>query len=175
MDKYIVIADISRCPSYRNVNARLLYLHCACRLDTSTYTYSQSLRNLAWECGMTVDAVRHALKLLERDGLITTQTAPHPTTRYAPQHAPQPTTQIHIVTIKEIQAPSKAPSTTPSTTPNTTLHTTDCTTDDNKNNKKNKKQRLSQRGSAAERKTKVFGSGEMGGSLMEDLVTMMIG
>ena len=170
MDKYIVIADISRCPSYRNVNARLLYLHCACRLDTSTYTYSQSLRNLAWECGMTVDAVRHALKLLERDGLITTQTAPHPTTRYAPQHAPQPITQIHIVTIKEIQAPSKAPSTTPSTTPSTILHTTD----DNKNNKKNKKQRLSQRGSAAERKTKVFRSGEMGGSLLEDLVAVMM-
>lgn len=173
MDKYIVIADISRCPSYRNVNARLLYLHCACRLDTSTYTYSQSLRNLAWECGMTLDAVRHALKLLERDGLITTQTAPHPTTRYAPQHAPQPTTQIHIVTIKEIQAPSKAPSTTPSTTPNTTDYTTDCTTHDNKNNKKNKKQRLSQRGSAAERKTKFFGSEEMGGTLLEDLVVMM--
>lgn len=173
MDKYIVIADISRCPSYRNVNARLLYLHCACRLDTSTYTYSQSLRNLAWECGMTVDAVRHALKLLERDGLITTQTAPHSATKYAPQTAPQPTTQIHIVTIKEIQAPSKAPSTTPNTTPNTTDCTTDCTTDDNKNNKKNKKQRLSQRGFAAERKTKVFRSGEMGGSLLEDLVAMM--
>lgn len=174
MDKYIVIADISRCPSYRNVNARLLYLHCACRLDTSTYTYSQSLRNLAFECGMTVDAVRHALKLLERDGLITTQTAPHPTTRYAPQHAPQPTTQIHIVTIKEIQAPSKAPSTTPSTTPNTTPNTTLHTTDDNKNNKKNKKQRLSLSGTAAERKTKVFRSGEMGGSLLEDLVAMMM-
>lgn len=175
MDKYIVIADISRCPSYRNINARLLYLHCACRIDTSTYTYAQSLRNLALECGMTIDAVRHALKLLERDGLITTQTAPHPATQYAPQTAPQPTTQIHIVTIKELQAPSKAPSTTPNTTPSTTDCTTDCTTVNNKINKNNKKQRLSQRSAAAERKTKVFRSGENGGNLIQELLQVMTG
>ena len=171
MDKYIVISDISRCPCYKNVNARILYLHIACRLDTSTYTYSQSLRNLAWECGMTIDAVRHALKLLERDGLITTQIAPHLPTQYAPQTAPQPTTQIHIVTIKELQAPSKAPSTTPNTTPNTT----DCTTQKNKINKNNKKQRLSQRSAAAERKTKVFRSGENGGNLIQELLQVMTG
>ena len=167
MDKYIVISDISRCPCYNNVNARLLYLHVACRVDTSTYTYAQSLRSLAWEVGMTIDAVRHALKQLQRDGLITTQVAPHQPTQYAPQHAPQPTTQIHIVTIKELGAPNGAPTTTPNTTPNTTH--------DNKNNKKNKKQRLSQRAGAAERKTKVFSSEEMGGTILDDLMGMMLG
>lgn len=175
MDKYIVISDISRCPCYKNVNARLLYLHVACRVDTSTYTYAQSLRSLAWEVGMTIDAVRHALKQLERDGLITTQVAPHSPTQYAPQHAPQPTTQIHIVTIKELGAPNGAPNTTPNITPNTTPNTTDCTTQENLKNKKNKKNRLSQRAGAAERKTKVFASGEMGGTILEELMDMMMG
>lgn len=175
MDKYIVISDISRCPCYKNVNARLLYLHIACRLDTSTYTYAQSLRNLAWEVGMTVDAVRHALKQLERDGLITTQIAPHLPTQYAPQTAPQPTTQIHLVTIKDLSATNSATNTTPNTTPNTTDCTTDCTTVNNINNKNKQKNRLSRRESAQDRKTKVLRSEEMGLTIMEDLMTLMTG
>lgn len=175
MDKYIVISDISRCPCYKNVNARLLYLHIACRLDTSTYTYAQSLRNLAWEVGMTVDAVRHAIKQLERDGLVTTQIAPHLPTQYAPQHAPQPTTQIHLVTIKDLSAFNSAPNTTSNTTPNTIPNTTECTTVNNKNNINNKKNRLSRRKSAEDRKTKVLRSEEMGVTIVEDLMALMIG
>lgn len=175
MDKYIVISDISRCPCYKNVNARLLYLHIACRLDTSTYTYAQSLRNLAWEVGMTVDAVRHAIKHLERDGLVTTQIAPHLPTQYAPQHAPQPTTQIHLVTIKDLSAFNSAPNTTSNTTPNTIPNTTECTTVNNKNNINNKKNRLSRRKSAEDRKTKVLRSEEMGVTIVEDLMALMIG
>lgn len=171
MDKYIVISDISRCPCYKNINARLLYLHIACRLDTSSYTYAQSLRNLAWECGMTIDAVRHALKQLERDGLVTTQVAPHLPTQYAPQNAPQPTTQIHLVTIKDLGAPNGAPNTTPNTTLNTTPNTTECTTHRKKNNKNNQNNQVK----STERKTRVFGLEETSGNVLEDLIGMMIG
>lgn len=128
MDKYIIISDISKCPCYRNVNARLLYLHIACCVDTSTYNYCQSFRQLALETGMSVDAVRHAVKQLERDRLITTHVAPHSPTQYAPQHTPQPTTHLHIVTIKDLGTPNGTPNITPNTTPCTTPCTTAYTT-----------------------------------------------
>lgn len=130
MNKYIVISDISKYPCYKNINARLLYLHIACNVDTSTYNYCQSVRRLAMELDMSVDAVRHAIKQLTRDGLITTQVAPHLATQYAPQSTPQPTTHLHIVTIKDISTPNGTPNTTPYTTPNTTPSTTLSTTVD---------------------------------------------
>lgn len=136
MNKYIVISDISKYPCYKNINARLLYLHIACNVDTSTYNYCQSVRRLAMELDMSVDAVRHAIKQLTRDGLITTQVAPHLATQYAPQSTPQPTTHLHIVTIKDLGTPNGTPNTTPYTTPNTTPNTTDNTTVDNIINKK---------------------------------------
>lgn len=128
MQKYIVISDISKYPCYKNVNARLLYLHVACHIDTSTYDYCQSFRRLAMELDLSVDAVRHALKQLERDGLVTTQVAPHLATQYAPQQTPQPTTHIHIVSNNQLGTPNGTPNTTPNTTPSTTPNTTECTT-----------------------------------------------
>lgn len=134
MEKYIIISDISKCPCYKNVNARLLYLHIACNVDTSNYNYCQSFRQLAIETGLSVDAVRHAVKQLERDGLITTHVAPHFPTQYAPQHTPQPTTHLHIVTIKDLGTPNGTPNTTPCTTPCTTEYTTEYTTHNKKLN-----------------------------------------
>ena len=132
MDKYIIISDISRCPCYSNINARLLYLHIACRIDTGTYDYAQSLRRLALETGLTLDAVRHALKQLVRDGLVTTQVAPHIATQYAPQATPQATTHLHLVTIKDLQPIN----TTANSTANTTANTTECATQKKELNKK---------------------------------------
>lgn len=128
MDKYIIISDISKCPCYSNINARILYLHIACNVDTSTYNYCQSYRRLALETGLSVDAVRHAVKQLERDGLVTTHVAPHQATQYAPQATPQPTTHLHIVTIKDLSNPNGNPNTTPNTTPYATPYATDRTT-----------------------------------------------
>lgn len=128
MDKYVIISDISRCPCYSNINARLLYLHIACRIDTSTYDYAQSLRRLALETGLSLDAVRHALRQLVRDGLVTTQVTPHIATQYAPQATPQATTHIHIVTIKDLQQTNTTSSTTANTTASTTANTTECAT-----------------------------------------------
>lgn len=96
MNKYCTILDISQCNCYKNINARLLYLHLACSVDVSTYTYVTSIRRLAAESGLTVSAIRHALCALERDRLlITTQVATHSTTQVA--------THIHLVRYNELQ------------------------------------------------------------------------
>ena len=158
MDKYIVISDISKYPCYKNVNARLLYLHVACHLDTRTYTYYHSIRTLANDIGMTVAAVRHALGLLVKDGLITIEVTLPTTTHYATHKRAQPTTHIHIVTIKDLQQPNNTPSNTPS---NTQI---------NKKIKKSKKNRLSD----GERKTKILRSEESGGNLIAELLGMMV-
>lgn len=128
MHKYIVISDISKYPCYKNVNCRLIYLHIACNVDTSVYDYCQSYRGLAMELDMSVDAVRHAIKQLVRDGLITTHVAPHTATQYAPQSTPQPLTHLHIVNNRDLGTPNGTPNTTPITTPNTTISDTDSTT-----------------------------------------------
>lgn len=162
MDKYIVISDISKYPCYKNVNARLLYLHVACHLDTRTYTYYHSIRTLATDIGMTVAAVRHALGLLVKDGLITIDVTLPSTTHYATHKRAQPTTHIHLVTIKDIQQPHDTSHDTP--------HDTQSNTQINKKNKKTKKIRLSNQ----ERKTKIFRSEESGGNLIAELLGMMV-
>lgn len=162
MDKYIVISDISKYPCYKNVNARLLYLHVACHLDTRTYTYYHGIRTLASEIGMTFATVRHALGLLVKDGLITMEVAVPTTTHYATHKRTQAVTHIHIVTIKDLQHTSNTPSNTQSNTPSNTQI--------NKKIKKSKKNRLSD----GERKTKIFRSEESGGNLIAELLGMMV-
>lgn len=162
MDKYIVISDISKYPCYKNVNARLLYLHVACHLDTRTYTYYHSIRTLANDIGMSVAAVRHALGLLVKDGLITIDVTTPTTTHYATHKRAQPTTHIHLVTIKDLQQPND--------TQSNTLNNTQSNTQNNKKNKKKQKNRLSD----GERKTKIFRSEESGGNLIAELLGMMI-
>ena len=162
MDKYIVISDISKYPCYNNLNARLLYLHVACHLDTRTYTYYHSIRTLADDVGMTVAAVRHALGLLVKDGLITIDVTTPITTHYATHKRAQPTTHIHLVTIKDLQQPNN--------TLNNTLNNTPSNTQIKKKIKKSKKNRLSD----GERKTKIFRSEESGGNLIAELLGMMV-
>ena len=111
--RYCTILDISSCSSYKNINARLLYLHIACNLDTTSYDYNISLRRLSAAAGMSLSAVRVALAALEKDGLITTT---HLTTHLTTQ----PTTHIHLVRMNEIQLPNDTPNDTPTDTPNDT-------------------------------------------------------
>ena len=121
MNKYCTILDISQCNCYKNINARLLYLHLACSVDVSTYTYATSIRRLSADIGMTVATVRHALSSLEREGLIsTTQVATHSTTQVA--------THIHLVRFNELQCAND--------TSCDTLNDTSCDTHKNNNNQK---------------------------------------
>lgn len=145
MRKYIVISDISKYNSYNNITARLMYLHIACNVDTSTYTYVRSIRQLARDLDVSVASARHALEQLENDGLITTHVATHSPTHYATHATTQLTTHLHLVTIKDIEEPSNSPSNTPCNTPCNTPNDTPNDTRfkiNNLNNKNNQKNRI---------------------------------
>lgn len=67
--RYTSLIDISEIPSvYRNVNARLLYVHMALKAgyhDDDRDVLETSIRILAAQTGLTISAVRHALHVLE--------------------------------------------------------------------------------------------------------------
>lgn len=129
MNKWVIIQDAHYMPCYKNVNARLVYLHAAMCCDVGTYVYTTSLRRMASEVGITLDALRHALKVLQRDGLIDILTAPQPAPQGAPQGTPQPTPQptphLTYIRINKIETTSRTTSTTTSTTASTTSSTTE--------------------------------------------------
>lgn len=128
MERFIILKNIRDYPCYSNVNARLVYLHAACQMDLSTYTCAKSLRQMAKELGIGLEAVRHAVRQLERDGLIAThvatQTTTHPTTYLTTQQ----TTHLTILKANENSAPNSAPNNTPSNTPANTPSNTRCNT-----------------------------------------------
>lgn len=72
--RYTTVIDITELPAiYRSQNARLLYLHMALKCgyhDSDRDIADVSVRRLAADVGVTVSAVRHALRLLERSRLI---------------------------------------------------------------------------------------------------------
>lgn len=72
--RYTTVIDISDMPEvYRNQAARLLYIHmalCAGYHDEDRDQVRQSLRVMAARAGLTLSAVRHALGLLQRAGLV---------------------------------------------------------------------------------------------------------
>lgn len=73
--RYTTVIDISEFrATYKNLNARLLYLHLALKSgyhDDDRDLIATSIRRMASDAGLTVSAVRHALATLERDGLVT--------------------------------------------------------------------------------------------------------
>ena len=136
MEKYITIRDISSYPSYANVNARLVYLHVACNVDVSTYDYSHSIRRLALDLGLSVQVVRTAIKMLERDGLITTHLSTHLVTQGLTHLSTQQLTHLHIVKINELDTTADTTANTTANTPaNTTANTPANTQKNNINNK----------------------------------------
>lgn len=72
--RYTTVIDISEFRStYRNLNARLLYLHLALKSgyhDDDRDLIATSIRRMASDAGLTVSAARHALTTLEKDGLV---------------------------------------------------------------------------------------------------------
>lgn len=75
--RYTTVIDISEQSAvYKNVNCRLVYLHLVLKSgyhDTDRDMIDISLRNLAWQVGITVSATRHALAILQRYQLLTRQ------------------------------------------------------------------------------------------------------
>lgn len=110
--------DMRQYASYTNKNARLVYLHMACTQDIATSTAAVSYRRMAAELGMTLGEVRHAVKMLQNDGLIATRVATQATTQAATHKTAQPTTHVTILINNENGAPNGAPNDTPNDTPN---------------------------------------------------------
>lgn len=138
--RYLTILDISKCPCYSNVNARLLYLHLACNvsyqnnaLETQNCVLT-SYRQLSVSVGLSLSATRHALGLLVRDKLIevndtkcaqnATQNATQITTQSATHRTTQLTTQIRLLTYSDLQGGSDTVNDTVSDTPNDTPNDT---------------------------------------------------
>lgn len=75
--RYTTIIDLTTLPQvYRNTNCRLLYYHMACKAgyhDNDRDLCMQSIRTLAADTGLTVAAVRHALAVLTKHGLLARQ------------------------------------------------------------------------------------------------------
>lgn len=73
--RYTTVIDITEMPEiYRNMTARLIYMHLSLRAgyhDSDRDLVTLSIRRVAAEVGVTVSATRHALHLLERSGLLT--------------------------------------------------------------------------------------------------------
>lgn len=114
-------------PCYRNVNARILYLHLALKADRGGDVVA-SLRFLAQELDMTLSALRNALRQLLLDGVVKTEVATQSTTQTTAHRTAyrtaQPTTHLHVVTLNELRGASDTVSDTASDTPNGTASDT---------------------------------------------------
>ena len=73
--RYTTVIDISEMPEiYRNMTARLIYVHMSLKAgyhDADRDLVRLSIRRLSADVGVTVSATRHALRQLERAGLLT--------------------------------------------------------------------------------------------------------
>ena len=90
--------------------------------------YKYSRRWTCREVGITEDAYRHALKLMEQDGLIRIQhPSQHP--REHPREHPSPPPHITVVSVNELygsstpaSTPANTPASTPANTPNININ-----------------------------------------------------
>ena len=73
--RYTTVIDISEISEiYKNSTARLIYIHMCLKAgyhDADRDLVRLSIRRLSADVGVTVSATRHALRLLERVGLLT--------------------------------------------------------------------------------------------------------
>lgn len=134
MRKYVTIPDIRQYPSYSSSNARLLYMHVAMGMDISTRTYAHSLRQLSAELGMPFQQIRTALKQLENDGLVATQSLTQKVTYGLTHKVTHNVTQIYVMSASELEEASNAASNTASNTATNTATNTSTNTDINNKN-----------------------------------------
>lgn len=125
--RYTTLIDISEMPCYRNVNARILYLHLALKADRGGDVVA-SLRFLAMELDMTLSALRNALRQLLLDGVVKTEVTTQQTTQVVAHRTAyrttQATTHLHVVTLNELRGASDTANGTASDTTNGTASDT---------------------------------------------------
>lgn len=134
MRKYVTIPDIRQYSSYRSANARLLYMHVAMGMDISTRTYAHSLRQLSAELGLPFQQTRTALRQLENDGLVATQSLTQVVTYGLTRKVTHNVTQIYVMSTSELEEASNAASNTASNTATNTATNTPSNTDINNKN-----------------------------------------
>lgn len=134
MRKYVTIPDIRSYPSYMCANAVRLYVHCSMGMDLGTRNYCHSLRQLTSELGMPFQQLRTALRQLERDGLVATQQVTQEVTYGLTRKVTHNVTQIHIMSVSELDEASNEASNTASNTAGNTATNTPTNSDNNNNN-----------------------------------------
>lgn len=95
--RYTTVIDITDFPQiYRNLNARLVYIHMALKAgyhDDDRDICRLSIRSLAADVGITVSATRNALLQLEKSGLISKSSDCWIVKKWVLQESPTPRTQ----------------------------------------------------------------------------------
>ena len=139
MKKYVTIIDFRGTASYKNIAARLVYLHAALHMELESRNYTHSLRAIAAELGLSVQNVRTALKVLQQDNLIEVTQVTHTLTQRLTRMLTQPLTQIHVMNISELDdmdntATNTAANTATNTAANTFINNNVKNNNNNKNN-----------------------------------------
>ena len=95
--RYTTVIDISEFTQiYRNLNARLVYIHIALKAgyhDEDRDVCRLSIRSLAADVGITVSATRNALLQLEKAGLISKSSGFWIVKKWVATETPSPRTQ----------------------------------------------------------------------------------
>lgn len=95
--RYTTVLDISEMPAvYRNLNARLLYIHMSLKCgyhDDDRDMLQCGIRTLALRTGLTVSATRHALGVLQAASLITREGSAWRVRKWVMQADPTPRRQ----------------------------------------------------------------------------------
>lgn len=95
--RYTTLIDITELRQvYRNIHARLIYMHMVLKAgyhDDDRDVCSISIRSLAADTGLTVSATRHALKTLEANGLLTRTNGTWVVKKFVVSAAPSPRRQ----------------------------------------------------------------------------------
>lgn len=98
--RYTTVIDITDFPQiYRNIHARLVYIHMALKAgyhDDDRDVCRLSIRNLAADVGITVSATRNALLQLEKSGLISKGSDCWIVKKWVAMDAPSPRTQSTV-------------------------------------------------------------------------------
>ena len=131
MLKYVTIPDIRRYPSYRSVNARILYMHLAMSMDIQTRTYAHSWRQLAADLDMPLQQLRTALKQLEKDGLLVTQQVTQQVTYGVTQRVTHKVTQIYVMSVSDLDEATNEATNSPTNSPTNSLTNSQSNSDKN--------------------------------------------
>lgn len=107
--KYINIIDLRDFECYNNINCRLLYLELCSLMDVRTRNVTISQRAMERNLPMTYAAIRHALGMLLKDGLVAQVTAQEGAQEGA-QRGAQRATHLHIMSFSELNDANNATS-----------------------------------------------------------------